>query len=303
MDRAASPAPVQRVPAAGWPALAGFIWRHNRALDGGVRCLHFEQGDSVEQHARELSQLPAADAAFWMAAGPDGSAQAVAGCEFDPVLGRAWLRGPLVGDRETEPVLAPMLLHALEQGLPQLSCFDAFPSEADPALNALYEAAGYRRIDVHRVLRAPLQGMVLDADPRVHPGVPENLPGLLALHHRLFPSSYLKDADIADALADPERLVRVVHESGSVAGYLVAQHEPDADEVYVDYLGVDESRRGSGLGRALVQSAMRWGRALGRGHAALTVRQDRLPALSLYRRCGFAQISAGVQWRKERIPA
>lgn len=296
--------PIPRaVPAAEWPSLAGFLFLHNRAADGGVRCLHVEQGDTALQHARELSQLPPAEAAFWMIDGPDGVPQGVVGCEFDAVLGRAWLRGPLVADVTAAPAMATVLLQALEQALPQLTCFDAFPSEADLALNALYEGAGYRRVDVHRVMRAPLSGAAPADDPRVRRAGASDLPGLLPLHHQLFPSSYLKDSDIADALADPDRLVLVAQQGDTITGYLVAKHEPDADEVYVDYLGVDESRRGSGLGRALLQSAMQWGRVLGRGHAALTVRQDRAPALSLYQRCGFLQISAGVQWRKERSPA
>jgi ribosomal protein S18 acetylase RimI-like enzyme len=45
---------------------------------------------------------------------------------------------------------------------------------------------------------------------------------------------------------------------------------------------------------------MRWGEGRGRRRAALTVRQDRAEALSLYRQCGFEHVRAGVHWRNDR---
>jgi len=51
----------------------------------------------------------------------------------------------------------------------------------------------------------------------------------------------------------------------------------------------------------LLRHAMSWGEGRGRRRAALTVRQDRAEALSLYLQCGFQQVRAGVHWRKDRV--
>jgi len=287
------------VPAAQWPGLAEALFRFNRAPDGGVHCLHADQGADVAAHAAELARLPVDEAAFWVVEEAGGRLQAVAGCEFDPVIGRAWLRGPVAVDAQALARCGPPLLRALEAGLPGLACFDAFPSESDAALNALYESAAYRRVDVHRVLQAPLAAPAGAPDPRVRRATAADLPALLALHHALFPTGYLKDEDVAEALARPDRCVLVACADGAVAGYLVARDEAQDDEAYVDYLGVDETRRGDGLGAGLLQCAMRWGWELGRHHASLTARRDRLAALALYQRLGYVQVSAGVQWRRQ----
>jgi len=286
------------VPAAHWPRLADALFRFNRAPGGRVHCLHADRGGDVAAHAAELARLSGGEAAFWVVEAA-GAVRAVAGCEFDPAIGRAWLRGPLAEDAQVLSRCGPALLQALEAGLPGLACFDAFPDEADAPLNALYEAAGYRRVDVHRVLHAPLAAVAGTPDPRVRRAGAADLPALLVLHHALFPTGYLKDEDVAEALTRPDRRVLVALSDDRVAGYLVARDEVPDDEIVVDYLGVDEARRGRGLGAGLLQCAMRWGRELGRRRAALTARRDRLAALALYQREGYEQVSAGVQWRKQ----
>ena len=319
---------IERVAAADWPALAPFIHRHNRRADGRERCLHAHQGDTVAQHAHELAALQADEAAFWRASDAGGATTALVGCEFDPALRRAWLRGPVAaGDLAQH---GPRLLRALETALesaPGIRCFDAFPAEDEPALNGLYAARGYRRMGVHRVLEAdlaasptaglgPNHAAGLAAGPGVgeawpllsgvviRRALPADLPPLLALHESLFPHGYLKPADFAEALADPARCVLACTAApGQVRGYLFAKDDPEQLEIYIDYLGTSPEARGQGLGRALLMQALSWGRALGRPRASLTVREDRAPALALYQRCGFRQVSAGVHWRRELAEA
>ena len=292
-----------RVAPAEWPALGAFIFQHNRTADGRVRCLHGEQGDDERSHVAELAELPADEAAFWRAVGARGETLGVIGCEIDHRERRAWLRGPWAVPG-LSPGLEAVLLDALERALPDIDRFDAFPSEDDETLNTLYRDAGYRRMDVHRVMQAPLgdRAKATTADARVVPARADDLPQWLPLHHSLFPGSYLSDDEIAAALGDGPRLVLTALLDGRPVGYLVAKDDATMDELYVDYLGVDPSARGHGLGRALLQHAMSWGEARGRRRAALTVRQDRSEAMSLYRQCNFEQVSAGVHWRRNSAP-
>lgn len=98
----------------------------------------------------------------------------------------------------------------------------------------------------------------------------------------MFPGTQLSDDEIAAAISDGPCLVLTAWLDGRPAGYLVAKDDTRMDELYVDYLGVDPAARGRGPGRALLLDAMRWAEDRGRRRAALTVRQDRAEALSLY---------------------
>jgi ribosomal protein S18 acetylase RimI-like enzyme len=325
-------APTHPVAPDDWPALAPFVHRHNRRADGGVRCLHTAQGDSVAQHAHELAALPADQAAFWQVRDACGAIDGIVGCEFDAALGRAWLRGPIVaGDPAQRGPLLHRLLRVLEESMgrplerslersaagsldktrdsavPGIRCFDAFPAEDDGPLNALYAARGYQRLGVHRVLEAALAEpqdvqapWPLPSGLSTRRAVAADLAPLLALHEALFPNGYLKPSDFAEAVGDAARRVLVCTAAeGRLLGYLHAKDDPEQPEVYVDYLGVAPEARGQGLGGALLAGALAWGRALGRPRASLTVREDRAPALALYERSGFRQVSAGVHWRRE----
>jgi ribosomal protein S18 acetylase RimI-like enzyme len=298
------PGRLQRLPRADWPALAPFVHRHNQADGGGVRCLHAEQGDTAEQHAKELAELaalPDDEAAFWAVRDAAGGLVAMIGCEIDPALRRAWLRGPLLADRHDE-ALARRLVEQLQHALaPAIHCFDAFPAEADEPLNRVYREAGYRPMGVYRVMQAALADLPPPRRPAgaplARPATMADLASLLALHHALFRSSYLKDSDFEAALSADDRCVRVIEADARLAAYLYAKDDAAEDEVYVDYLGVDDASRGRGLGGTLLRAALAWGRTRGRRKASLTVRQDRPAALRLYEAAGFRQIRAGVHWR------
>jgi ribosomal protein S18 acetylase RimI-like enzyme len=307
-------APIQPVAPADWPALAAFIHLHNRRADGGVRCLHAAQGDSVARHAQELAALTVEGAAFWQVRDAQGAVDGIVGCEIDSALRRAWLRGPLVaGEPAQRQALLQQLVQLLEEALEAtphaIRCFDAFPAEDEAPLNALYAAHGYQRMGVHRVLEAALATPACAHEPWPLPsGVSircakaADLAPLLALHEDLFPNGYLKASDFAEALDDPGRRVQCcTGADGRLLGYLHAKDDPEQPEIYVDYLGVAPEARGQGLGRALLGEALAWGRALGRPRASLTVREDRAPALALYERSGFRQVSAGVHWRRESM--
>ena len=293
------------VPPDEWPALGAFIFRSNRTADGRVRCLHGDQGDDEHKHVAELAGLPRGEAAFWRASGSRGETLGVIGCVIDGSQRRAWIRGPWAVPGLSSASLESALLNTLERALPEIDRLDAFPSEDDETLAALYGGAGYRRMGVHRVMQRALgdAGAATAADARIRPARPDDLRQWLPLHHGLFPGSYLSDDEITAAISDDASLVLTAWLDGQPAGYLVAKDDTATDELYVDYLGVDPAFRGRGLGRALLLHAIRWGEDRGRGRSALTVRQDRAEALSLYLQCGFEQARAGVHWRKDRAEA
>jgi ribosomal protein S18 acetylase RimI-like enzyme len=290
------------VPASEWPSLGTFIFQSNRHADGRVRCLHGDQGDDERSHVVELADLPSGEAAFWRVAGLGGQTLGVIGCEIDRSQRRAWIRGPWSAPGPSSASMEATLLDTLERALPEIDRLDAFPSADDEMLGALYRSAGYRRLALHRVMQAALgqAGTAPATDARIRLARIDELRHGLPLHHGLFPGSYLSDGDIAAAISDDARLVLSAWVDGVPAGYAVAKDDATMNEVYVDYLGVDPAARGRGLGRALLLHVIRWGERRGRRRAALTVRQDRAEALSLYLQCGFKQARAGVHGCKER---
>lgn len=285
------------VPSAEWPGLARFIVDNNRRPGGAVHCLHAAHGDGVASHAAELAALPAGEAAFWVLR--DGAAMVgLVGCEFDPALRRAWMRGPLCSRAQLLDAMLPLVATTLEAALPEIDCFDAFPAADSEVLNAWYGAAGYTPLQLHRELRATIV-MRANSAAVVRRATAGDVPAALALHEALFPSPYLGAADFHRAVDGSDCALWVAGNDGaSPAGYLYVQDDAAQQRTYVDYLGVAPSQRGRGLGRALLDAAAAWGAQHGRSEIALIVREDRDAALGLYRQAGFVEVSAGRHWRK-----
>ena len=263
-----------------------------------MHCLHARHGNDAASHAAELAALSPDAAAFW-AVRDGGHLQAVIGCEFDPSLQRAWVRGPLWNDRRTADVLLSLAGPALETALPMIRHFDAFAALDSALLNGWLAAAGYAPLQVHTLLRAPIRLPRSGPAAGVRRATPSDIPAASALHQALFPSAYVSEADLVRGLQATDcTLLVATDDDGRLTGYLFVQDAPAEHEAYIDYVGVDAARRGRGLGRALLDAAARWGAARGRGHLALTVREDLRSALALYRRSGFAEVSSARHWRR-----
>jgi len=304
------------LPPTDWPALAGFIHRHNRRPDGRPRCLHADQGETEAAHAEELAGLNAAECCFLVAqAGPGtGPWLGWIGAEFDPDAGRAWLRGPLVDPAalgsQAAAALRRHLVQALLVALPAVPRFDAFPSADEAALTEAYGAEGFAALATHRVLRQdgarPPVAMPAPDPAMSDLAINEGPPGpplreaLLSLHGRLFPNSYLPGPALLASLGDDQRLF-VARQGDDLLGYVYLQQQRTANQGYIDYLGVQEAAQGRGVGRALLDRALHWAR-VERGLPAveLTVREDRGNARQLYARAGFHEVAAGLQlsWRR-----
>jgi ribosomal protein S18 acetylase RimI-like enzyme len=113
------------------------------------------------------------------------------------------------------------------------------------------------------------------------------------LHDALFPDTHTRGHRLDEGT---DRLVRVAVRDGEVVGYVAAEQQ-EGGEGYVDYLGVTEAVRGSGLGTALVDLACAQLRARGCASVHLTVRTSNVAARRVYARCGFTEERILVPWR------
>lgn len=73
------------------------------------------------------------------------------------------------------------------------------------------------------------------------------------------------------------------------------------DELEIESLIVAEAARGQGVGRVLLTEGLRLGKQRGAKKAFLEVRDDNLPALSLYRSLGFTVIGRRRNYYREPL--
>lgn len=107
------------------------------------------------------------------------------------------------------------------------------------------------------------------------------------LHERLFPGTHATGRQLVED-GDDDHVRLVVEIDGRPTGYVAFELQPDGAG-YIDFLGVDESFRRSGLGAELVRGAVA---ALHRRDASpvhLTVREDNRAARDLYGSLGFRE--------------
>jgi ribosomal-protein-alanine N-acetyltransferase len=118
-----------------------------------------------------------------------------------------------------------------------------------------------------------------------------DLDGILALEQDGFaPGEQWSHSSWADEIAAPDHLVLTNTDADGqllgVATFTVADDMADLQRVVVH-----PRARGRGVGASLVRAGLEWAEALGANRMLLEVRTDNLPAVSLYRRLGFDQIS------------
>ena len=93
--------------------------------------------------------------------------------------------------------------------------------------------------------------------------------------------------DIERKLADSGELLLVGEEDGSLVATVMAGY--DGHRGWINYLGVHPSRRGRGLGRALMEAAEERLRALGCAKINLQIRDDNGEALAFYEAIGYSR--------------
>ncbi|OLP62153.1 GNAT family N-acetyltransferase [Xaviernesmea oryzae] len=72
----------------------------------------------------------------------------------------------------------------------------------------------------------------------------------------------------------------------------------DGELIGLEQVAVAEAERGQGLGKAVVQSALRWGHLHGARMAWLAVGAANAPALALYRKLGFSEVYRYAYFRE-----
>jgi len=120
-----------------------------------------------------------------------------------------------------------------------------------------------------------------------------DIEAVASLEGELFPQSSWTAEQFWSELAQPTRTYAVVEDlhgdCACIVGYggiFVLGAESD-----VQTIAIASSAQGRGIGRALMEHLMSAARQQGASQMLLEVRSDNIPAISLYQRLGFEQIS------------
>jgi ribosomal protein S18 acetylase RimI-like enzyme len=99
----------------------------------------------------------------------------------------------------------------------------------------------------------------------------------------------------------PDRLIFAATEAGELVGYVAVSVQAGPLEGFVEYLGVGASARGRGIGRLLLERALRWSfEERGLPQVGLTVTDQNVNARGLYESVGFALEYTGLGFRRNR---
>lgn len=122
-----------------------------------------------------------------------------------------------------------------------------------------------------------------------------------ALEVALFPSDAWSIEQFWSELAQPTRSYVVALEDEAVVGYAgTFCLPPDAD---IQTVGVDPTRQGRGVARLMLDVLLADVDAMGATHTMLEVRDGNAPALALYGRLGFSEISRRPRYYADGVDA
>ncbi len=120
---------------------------------------------------------------------------------------------------------------------------------------------------------------------------PSDLDQIVALEHEIFPEdAWPREQLEADVRSDYARF-RVAVDGENVVGYAIGLYLPGNDVADIHNIAVRNDHRGSGIGAAMFDDLLAWGRESGAAAMMLEVRADNVVAQSLYASRGFEVIA------------
>jgi ribosomal protein S18 acetylase RimI-like enzyme len=267
--------------------LVGFVVRLNG--DDAHHIGFFGEGEADVRSSLAECVIPPADG-FQLVYDGDRLV-GVFGVDADPEIGRAWLFGPLIEHADWHS-LADELYAASTKVIPDgISEQDLFCDVQNSNVAAFAERYGFPLHSENAVVTLERKDYKKPASLTNSFPVVDYEPAFFAqferFHNLLFPATYFTARQIVDKL-DATRRLYLGLENGMLKGYHFCKVETDACSGYIDFIGVDKSVRGRGLGAALLAAGIDWMLSFAEtDKISLTVNADNVPALKLYNNFGF----------------
>jgi ribosomal protein S18 acetylase RimI-like enzyme len=268
-------------------------------------------GETAREVAEELAALePEWSACAVVATDRNGRLRGALSVEVDPEQGRAYLYGPFVDVPANHPAAgnlwqatADTMLTAAHR-LPALAGMRTLELFGHRDNRLLADFAARHGMPVHITTRcftltaAPLRSLLVRHSPdgRVVPLPPDPAvrAAVAALHDRCFPGAPTNGAQLVTG--DRHTVVVLLGEKG-LLGY--AGGYTQAEEYYVDVVGVSEDARSCGVGRSVVRGLLNELAARDgvRDRAAALIRAGNDPSERMFVKLGFELREELVSYR------
>lgn len=103
----------------------------------------------------------------------------------------------------------------------------------------------------------------------------------------------------ADLLANPHGVFLAEDDAGRVLGYITTRLNPATRLGWIPNLAVDPAAQGQGLGRALLEAALDYFRAVGMTHAKIETLATNERGQGLYPSLGFVELVRQIHYTLE----
>lgn len=100
-----------------------------------------------------------------------------------------------------------------------------------------------------------------------------------------------------DVAANPEGIF-VAEDDGLLVGYVTTRIDREAGKGRIPNLAVDQSLRGQGLGRRLIERALQYFREQGMSYAMIETMAQNEIGQHLYPACGFQEVARQVHYAR-----
>lgn len=226
----------------------------------------------------------------------------VFGVDADPEIGRAWLFGPLVEHADWQHVADELYAASIKIIPDGINEQDLFCDVRNSNLAAFAERHRFPVRSENAVVSLKRADYKKPASQKSQFSIVDYSTGFFEqfehCHATLFPTTYFTARQISEKLDATHRLLLGL-EDGKMKGYHFCKVEPDACSGYIDFIGVDESMRGRGLGAILLAAGIDWMLSFPVvDKISLTVNADNVPALKLYNNFGFVTERVMRSYRK-----
>lgn len=266
--------------------VSAFIASLNRHPENHIGFCGKQQAEILHELEEDFTDVLAKDA-FVMATEQD---KIVGVCGFDADLERrdAEIWGPFVGN--TNALQASKLLwQELVKIIPDvIHTVELFPNDNNKTVFDFALQSGFDFHSEQKVLtctRYSLRGINDNTAiqiPKHHYNT------LIKLHDKIFPKTYLSGREMVKELDKEFTVFGVIDKNENLLGYLYAEAYPKFADGSIEFVGVDPSARGKGVGSALLVKALQWLFSFQSiEEISLCVRSDSSNAIHLYKKVGF----------------
>ena len=257
-------------------------------------------GETGAEIKDDFSILQPPDGYGFVATSDEGQVIGFFGIEMDLELGRSWLLGPLVDEQDWDTI-SEQLYQAITADLP--------PDISNQELYFHGQNVRLENFALRHGFSYHAQGAVLILD--VNQRQTRNVTGIIVfderyvsqletLHNDLFPNTYYSAEQLIKLDKEDDKCLLICQKKGNLVGYIFVQLRPASQDVYIDFLGVDQEHRQQGIAQDLVAQAVDW--AVQKPYVeriSLTVSGDNEAAIKLYHSMGFITQTVSRSYRKQ----